>query len=662
MCASASEPLSGAEDFLREIEILVDEIRRLSQSSVDPSEFYRQLLERAAFALNANDAAIWDIGSQGRIALMYQVGLERLRSKRGQTFYSLERDRLLPLVDSTQPTIVRAEPQTGLTTWVVAAPVLLEGQKHSLLTVYLDEDLPLAVKQGFLRFAQQLAQLASDFEERRISASWKQESRAWKRYAELSLTVNSAWSVQKVAYEIANEGRRYVGCDRVAVLLNKRRKSRARAISGVDAVHQHANVVRQLEQLVDVVLPLQQALFIEDQAEDLPPQIEIRLQRYLDETATRSMAIIPLFHQADQEAKKRSRPFGALVFEQFKEESLLSLGDRIHLLSEQAEISLSRATRISNVPLLGFLVEQPTLYAWLRVQTWPMWAVAMSVLSAVVAFLLLFPAEFDLVAHGELEPVRKQHVFATQDGTVTDVLVENNQHVAEGELLVQLSSTNLELEFQRTSGEMLVARKELSAIRAEQLQSDDFDANDIVKVQALSARELAIQEQLENLAAQLELLSEQREQLEVRSPLAGRIITWDISETLQARPVRRGDVMMTVADTEGDWVVQLRVADADMGHLLNAAADSEADLAVSFVEAADPTTVHQGTIHRVGEVSQVDPRGNANAVLVEVTIDSQSKPQLRAGASVVSKIHCGKRAIGFVWLRELLEEWDRHFF
>jgi len=409
-------------------------------------------------------------------------------------------------------------------------------------------------------------------------------------------------------------------------------------------------------------LPLQQPLFFENPTEDLPPQIEKRLQEYLDEGATRCLAIVPIFHAVEGFSQKRQAPFGALVFEQFEEISLSNSTERMRLLCEQAELGLSRATRIRSVPLLGFLMQHVRIYSWLRVQSWPRWVTVIGTLSIIVAFLVSFQTDFNILAKGKLEPVQKQHVFATQDGTVTSIFVKNSQLVAKGEILVKLASTSLDLEFQRISGEMLVARKELSSIRAEQLQSSNYDSSGLVKLQELSAQELAIQEQLSNLTLQLEILSKKQKELQVKSPLGGRILKWDIIETLLARPVGRGDILMTVADTEGDWVVRLLVPDSDIGHLFVAAERSDEDLKVSFVLAADPATTHQGTVKHFGEVSQVDHRMKTNAVMVEIAFDPKSIAQLRSGASVVCKIHCGKRALGYVWLRELWEEWERHFF
>ena len=47
------------------------------------------------------------------------------------------------------------------------------------------------------------------------------------------------------------------------------------------------------------------------------------------------------------------------------------------------------------------------------------------------------------------------------------------------------------------------------------------------------------------------------------------------------------------------------------------------------------------------------PRGDP--LLVRVNVDRSSLPSLRPGATATAKIHCGRRAIGYVWFRDLWE-------
>ena len=44
-----------------------------------------------------------------------------------------------------------------------------------------------------------------------------------------------------------------------------------------------------------------------------------------------------------------------------------------------------------------------------------------------------------------------------------------------------------------------------------------------------------------------------------------------------------------------------------------------------------------------------------NTVLIKVAVNKDELPQLRPGASVVAKLHCGRESIGYVWFHDLIE-------
>ncbi len=54
----------------------------------------------------------------------------------------------------------------------------------------------------------------------------------------------------------------------------------------------------------------------------------------------------------------------------------------------------------------------------------------------------------------------------------------------------------------------------------------------------------AIHERLKSLERQLQLYRRKQGQLEVRSPIAGQVTTWNLTELLKNRPVRQGQVLM----------------------------------------------------------------------------------------------------------------------
>ncbi|MGD9635412.1 MAG: HlyD family efflux transporter periplasmic adaptor subunit, partial [Pirellulales bacterium] len=169
-------------------------------------------------------------------------------------------------------------------------------------------------------------------------------------------------------------------------------------------------------------------------------------------------------------------------------------------------------------------------------------------------------------------------------------------------------------------------------------------------------------QQLANLTAELKLLNGQRDELVVRSPIAGRVLTWDLSNRLAARPVERGEVLLTVADLSADWQLELDVADDRIGHVLAAQSLQENDaLPVEFqLHSADST--YSGHVEKIGMTASVDTREpSAARPMVEVTVafDKQelgdAQQDLRPGVTARAEIDCGRRPLGYVWFHDV---WD----
>ena len=139
----------------------------------------------------------------------------------------------------------------------------------------------------------------------------------------------------------------------------------------------------------------------------------------------------------------------------------------------------------------------------------------------------------------------------------------------------------------------------------------------------------------------------------MRSPLDGQALTWNLQELLDARPVQRGQALLTVADLDGPWELELHVPDHRAGHVLAAREALRADLDVSFALAAEPGTVYQGHIEDVALSTELDEADGAT-VLVTVAFDRDEVQGLRPGATVMARIHCGRRSLGYVWLHDLV--------
>ncbi len=179
----------------------------------------------------------------------------------------------------------------------------------------------------------------------------------------------------------------------------------------------------------------------------------------------------------------------------------------------------------------------------------------------------------------------------------------------------------------------------------------------------LSAEERELQQRLANLRRELELLDREREQLVVTSPIAGRVLTWELSNRLVARPVERGEVLVTVADLSRDWQLELELPDERIGHVLSAQEKLGPQLAVHFRLSSDDRERHTGQISEMSRTANVRDENGAEpapVVTLKVAVDEEELSdgrarELRPGVSARAQIACGRKPIGYVWLHDI---WD----
>jgi hypothetical protein len=70
--------------------------------------------------------------------------------------------------------------------------------------------------------------------------------------------------------------------------------------------------------------------------------------------------------------------------------------------------------------------------------------------------------------------------------------------------------------------------------------------------------------------------------------------------------------------------------------------------------ATDPGVTYAGHLRELGTATEVDDSGRPTLFAL-VDLPAASVPQPRPGATVIAKIHCGRRALGYVWLRQIFE-------
>jgi multidrug efflux pump subunit AcrA (membrane-fusion protein) len=214
----------------------------------------------------------------------------------------------------------------------------------------------------------------------------------------------------------------------------------------------------------------------------------------------------------------------------------------------------------------------------------------------------------------------------------------------------------LAVKIKEIEGQFNTALQELNGIRA-RLANNSYKLTEQEHAQA-DAQFARVNQQVRSYKDQLDLLRTREEQLVVRAPIKGRIITWDLKKLLQNRPVETGQVLLTVAADNSDYQIELLMPERRVRHLTDArerlkTAHPDQDLKAEFFLMTDPGTRHQGTLVEVNAAAEAHEE-QGNMVRVRIHPDEPLKSP-RPGASVTADVHCGKAPLGWAMLHEAWE-------
>jgi multidrug efflux pump subunit AcrA (membrane-fusion protein) len=275
----------------------------------------------------------------------------------------------------------------------------------------------------------------------------------------------------------------------------------------------------------------------------------------------------------------------------------------------------------------------------------------------VVLVLIFVRVDFEIEAPATLMPRTVQDVFATTNGTVRDVKVHHGDQVKLGTVLAVLDDPELDLETERVRGELATVRKRLEAIA---VSRTDRQSREEIKPDRLplsaEAKQLELREA--SLLTQMEILTKRRESLTLRSPIAGTVLTLDVQNLLQTRPVERGQVLFTIADTNSGWTLESEVPQDQIGHVIAAERQTDEPLTARFRLAGDLDHTFHGQVSTITETAVLDPTKLTEElpeVRVEIKVDEQSLPAARPQMAAIVRINCGSRSLGYVWLHDV---WD----
>ena len=282
---------------------------------------------------------------------------------------------------------------------------------------------------------------------------------------------------------------------------------------------------------------------------------------------------------------------------------------------------------------------------------------------AIILGLIFIPLELQLEAEGTLEPDMRQKVFANIDGEVVDVLVGHNSVVEAGQDLLRLRNRELELQLVETVGQINTTNADLDRITG--VMNNNKDLNRAERDQLLGERSEALA-RLNSLEKKLDLLEEKSKSLVVKSPIAGRVLTWDLEKTLYSRPISTGQVLLEVADLRQPYHLELNMPEKRMSHVDAAFADAgSGELAVQYILATDPDTTLAATLTQSSIELRAKPdQEEGNTVTMRAIPEHEQLAAMhpRPGAKVIADVQAGKKSAGYVVFHEVYEWLCKFFF
>jgi multidrug efflux pump subunit AcrA (membrane-fusion protein) len=387
------------------------------------------------------------------------------------------------------------------------------------------------------------------------------------------------------------------------------------------------------------------------------PQLEQSLDQYLEQSPARRLDVLllrsstsPGSASIDAPPPGSAFPDAALMLESFQQTAREPDAMR-HLdrLRPHCATALGQRLRSEQRPLHRtslWLARWNDPARRLRIP------LALLAIAALVITLRAVQIELTIPARGTLQPTEQHDLFASSDGIVRSLHVAHGERVGSGQLLVTLEDPALELRASEVAGQLRTAQQQLQTVRAQRL-SPATAAQDSLEDLQLATHQQQLLLQIAGLQLQQQIVARQRDQLQIRSPIDGTVVSWEVDRQLRNRPVRRGHRLLSVSEPDGPWRLELWVGDRDIAHVLAHREQlAKSPQEVEFLLATDSRRTYRAVL---ADVSLVTQQNQQPEVRVTANLPAEQTLVKRAGATVRAKIHCGKRSAAYVWGRSLYD-------
>lgn len=237
----------------------------------------------------------------------------------------------------------------------------------------------------------------------------------------------------------------------------------------------------------------------------------------------------------------------------------------------------------------------------------------------LAALAMLVPLPYQVGCECQLEPVVRRFVAAPYDGILEKTFAETGEIVEANQLLARMDGRTL--------------RIELAGVQAE------FDAAKKRRDSALATQDIAqshiARSEMQRHQSQIELLNRRLENLEVKSPIEGIVVSGDL-EKAEGAPLETGQTLFEVGPLD-QMVAEILIPESEIRFV-------EAGQKVKIKLNAYPFRTFHGTVKHIHTRSEIV--SDENVFVAEVVMDNE-KGRLKPGMAGTAKINSGFYPLGW---------------
>ncbi len=689
----------------RQIDETFQEVARLSGMNLPPTDFYQQFLEKAIAGIDATAGAVWVRTPQGFLQLQCQLQLEKIgldvhrgaRQHHNEMLrFAFQNRKELLIEPGGRIQIGEQQAIENKTEYVlILAPIKIDDkQTVGLLEICVEAAWDNRIHPTYLNYVVQMAGYASNYVMQTSARTSTNQEQVWTQLESFTRSIHSSLNPKEVAYQIANDGRKLVGCDRLSVAIRYGNKAKVEAVSGADVVEKASTHVRMMQKLFQAVIQWGEKLVYKGgRDETLPPDVLDALDDYLAESNPKLLVVEPLRDERERQEKTPNEPVqtpkpprSALLLESYEPPAQVEpIISRLEVVGNHAASALYNAAEMKRVPFQWVWTPFVKLQDGLGGKT-KFWIAVSSVLAVgLILAMILLPATLQLDADGNLLPQERSYIYPPRNGKIEEFEVNHADIVRPGQPLVEMFDPELQQQLEDLKKEINGLLKEQQTLQARKAAGNRFNPNARREIDSQLA---SVDTTLDARRSQLKRLEELVNGDPNRSgyfsvlapefdpnarrlgPAEWTVLSANYREELTGRQVTPTDPVLRLGNAKGAWEIELKIPQKHIGHVLQAfQTDNPREyLEVDILVISDSKHSYVGRLYRDhigGEAvpNRTDQNESEPIVYAYVTVNEPEIPEeqripedlLVAGVEVHTQIRCGVHALGYTLFYGLWE-------